>query len=180
MSRTDFEAAYIERYGHRPRGWNDDFQVYQDAHANGAWFGWQAGAAGIEAKAAPVGEPIRFWFIGDAGQQKGSTYCKKSSRDGSLAFFECEEDANRAALRHAGTEVYSVEYYRKPQAGAARQRQSGVVMPDVSAMAKVLSDRAADACNIDRTDNWAMYGQEYIDDVQAMLEVAHLNGGSHE
>lgn len=29
MSRTDFEAAYIERYGHRPRGWNDDFQVYQ-------------------------------------------------------------------------------------------------------------------------------------------------------
>ena len=56
MSRTDFEAAYIERYGHRPRGWNDDFQVYQDAHANGAWFGWQARAAGIEAKAAPVGE----------------------------------------------------------------------------------------------------------------------------
>lgn len=54
MSRTDFEAAYIERYGHRPRGWNDDFQVYQDAHANGAWFGWQARAAGIEAKVAPV------------------------------------------------------------------------------------------------------------------------------
>ena len=56
MSRTDFEAAYIERYGHRPRGWNDDFQVYQDAHANGAWFGWQARAAGIEVKAAPVWE----------------------------------------------------------------------------------------------------------------------------
>ena len=66
------------------------------------------------------------------------------------------------------------------QAGAAYQRQSGVVMADVSAMAKVLSDRAADACNIDRTDNWAMYGQEYIDDVQAMLEVARLNGGHHE
>lgn len=60
MSRTDFEAAYIERYGHRPRGWNDDFQVYQDAHANGAWFGWQARAAGIEAKAAPVGEREAF------------------------------------------------------------------------------------------------------------------------
>lgn len=60
MSRTDFEAAYIERYGHRPRGWSDDFQVYQDAHANGAWFGWQAGAAGIEAKAAPVGEREAF------------------------------------------------------------------------------------------------------------------------
>ncbi len=68
MSRTDFEAAYIERYGHRPRGWNDDFQVYQDAHANGAWFGWQARAAGIEAKAAPVGErdergAFEAWFF---------------------------------------------------------------------------------------------------------------------
>lgn len=61
-------------------------------------------------------EPVRFWFIGDAGQQKGATYCKKSSRDGSLAFFECEEDAKRAALRHPGTEVYPVEYYRIPQA----------------------------------------------------------------
>ena len=42
-------------------------------------------------------------------------------------------------------------------------------VPDVSAMARVLSDRSADACNIDRDDNWAMYGQEYIEDVQAML-----------
>lgn len=42
-------------------------------------------------------------------------------------------------------------------------------VPDVSVMARVLSDRSADACNIDRTDNWAMYGQEYIEDVQAML-----------
>ena len=70
------------------------------------------------------------------------------------------------------------------QAGAAHQRQQAreVVMPDVSAMAKVLSDRAADACNINRDDNWAMYGQEYIDDVQAMLGVARLNkgAGSHE
>jgi len=45
-------------------------------------------------------------------------------------------------------------------------------VPDVSAMARVLSDRSADACNIDRTDNWAMYGQEYIQDVQAMLAAA--------
>ena len=45
-------------------------------------------------------------------------------------------------------------------------------VPDVSAMARVLSDRSADACNIDRADHWAMYGQEYIDDVQAMLAAA--------
>lgn len=52
---------------------------------------------------------------------------------------------------------------------AAWQRTQSAGVPDVSAMARVLSDRSADACNIDRTDNWAMYGQEYIEDVQAML-----------
>ena len=41
-------------------------------------------------------------------------------------------------------------------------------------MARVLSDRSADACNIGRADNWAMYGQEYIEDVQAMLAAAAL------
>lgn len=65
-----------------------------------------------EAKAQGVGSPIRFWIIGDAGQKKGATLCKKSSRDGSLAFFETEEDATRAAKRHAGTAVYSVDYYK--------------------------------------------------------------------
>ena len=83
-----------------------------------------------------------------------------------------------------GNECFKDGVVRGFQAGAAHQRQQAreVVMPDVSAMAKVLSDRAADACNINRDDNWAMYGQEYIDDVQAMLEVARLNkgAGSHE
>lgn len=54
-------------------------------------------------------------------------------------------------------------------ARTAWQRTQSAGVPDVSAMARVLSDRSADACNIDRTDNWAMYGQEYIEDVQAML-----------
>lgn len=52
---------------------------------------------------------------------------------------------------------------------AAQQRTQAAAVPDVSAMAKVLSDRSADACNIGRDDNWAMYGQEYIEDVRAML-----------
>ncbi|MDZ4192898.1 MAG: hypothetical protein U1D65_12895 [Pseudomonas sp.] len=56
------------------------------------------------------------------------------------------------------------------RAGQRAAQSAGV--PDVSAMARVLSDRSADACNIDRTDNWAMYGQEYIEDVQAMLASA--------
>ena len=43
---------------------------------------------------------------------------------------------------------------------------------DVSRMARVLSDRAASACCVDPEDNWKVYGHEFIDDVQAMLEVA--------
>lgn len=51
-----------------------------------------------------------------------------------------------------------------------------VAVPDVSAMARVLSDRVASACCVDPDDNWAMYGQEYIEDVQAMLAAAHPAG----
>ena len=101
MSRTDFEAAYIERYGHRPRGWNDDFQVYQDAHANGAWFGWQAGAAGIEAKAAPVGEREAF----EAWCEESGQYVK------SPVVFEAFQ-AGAAHQRQQAREVVMPE--RKP------------------------------------------------------------------
>ena len=47
-----------------------------------------------------------------------------------------------------------------------------VSVPDVSAMARILADRSADACNVNREDNWAIYGQDYIDDVTAMLSAA--------
>lgn len=44
-----------------------------------------------------------------------------------------------------------------------------VSVPDVSSMARILADRNADACNVNREDNWAIYGRDYIDDVTAML-----------
>jgi len=47
-----------------------------------------------------------------------------------------------------------------------------VSVPDVSAMARILADRSADACNVNREDNWAIHGQDYIDDVTAMLAAA--------
>ena len=47
-----------------------------------------------------------------------------------------------------------------------------VSVPDVSAMARILADRNADACNVNREDNWAIYGQDYIYDVTAMLTAA--------
>ncbi len=136
MSRTDFEAAYIERYGHRPRGWSDDFQVYQDAHANGAWFGWQAGAAGIEAKAAPVGE-LRE------------------------AFEEWREES--------GQYVKSPVVFEAFQAGAAYQRQSGVVVPHDLLM-RVLEPITSEG-----------YINSKHELLSLMREFARLNGaGSHE
>lgn len=62
--------------------------------------------------------------------------------------------------------------YEAFKAGAAWQRAQGAGVPDVSAMAKVLSDRAASACCVDPDDNWKIYGQEYIEDVRAMLSAA--------
>ena len=47
-----------------------------------------------------------------------------------------------------------------------------VSVPDISAMARILADRNADACNVNREDNWAIYGQDYIYDVTAMLSTA--------
>ena len=47
-----------------------------------------------------------------------------------------------------------------------------VCVPDASTMARVLSDRAASACCVDPDDNWKIYGQEFIEDVRAMLAAA--------
>jgi hypothetical protein len=50
------------------------------------------------------------------------------------------------------------------------------VVPPVHVMAKALSDRHAEECNIDKDDNWKVYGQDYIDDVEAMLAAAKAGG----
>ena len=43
----------------------------------------------------------------------------------------------------------------------------------VSTAARVLNDRQADACNVDRDDQWKIYGQDFIEDAEAMLRAAH-------
>ncbi|MCV4065779.1 hypothetical protein OD781_35940, partial [Pseudomonas aeruginosa] len=42
--------------------------------------------------------------------------------------------------------------------------------PNVSAMARILSDRTATVCNVDADDHWQLYGDEIIADVNAMME----------
>lgn len=43
---------------------------------------------------------------------------------------------------------------------------------DVHRMARSLSDRMADACGVNRDDQWNLYGDEFNADVLAMLEAA--------
>lgn len=42
--------------------------------------------------------------------------------------------------------------------------------------ARVLSDRTADACNIDREDEWKIYSDTHIEDARAALEAAASEG----
>jgi hypothetical protein len=37
----------------------------------------------------------------------------------------------------------------------------------------VMNDRQAEACNVDKDDQWKIYGQDFIEDARAMLEAAH-------
>ena len=115
-----------------------------------AW--WKLDAEGSENKAAAY----EGWKARAAYAQGGPA----NQREAFRAW--CESIGYSAALMTCGDLAAF-------KAGAAWQRTQAAGVPDVSAMARVLSDRSADACNIDRTDNWAMYGQEYIEDVQAMF-----------
>ena len=43
----------------------------------------------------------------------------------------------------------------------------------ISRAGRILSDRYADACGVDREDSWKHYGQGFIEDARAALEAAH-------
>jgi hypothetical protein len=43
----------------------------------------------------------------------------------------------------------------------------------VVAGARVLNERQADACGVDRDDQWAIYSDDFKADARAMLEAAH-------
>jgi len=42
----------------------------------------------------------------------------------------------------------------------------------ISRAGRVLADRNADACGVDREDNWKVYGQDFIEDALAALIAA--------
>ena len=92
---------------------------------------------------------------------------RSADDEGNLGAKPLRSEADQQRYRGSAAQGSWVWFQR----GAAWQRAQ-VAVPDVSAMAKVLSDRAADACCVDPDDNWKIYGQEYIEDVRAMLAAA--------
>lgn len=113
------------------------------------------------AQSAPAGEREAVEVVGwRIGFPNGAGY-KLYEQHQSWAYEEC------GPVSYEAQDLMTVAQHERILASCQRTQAAGV--PDVSAMARVLSDRSADACNIDRADNWAMYGQEYIEDVQAML-----------
>lgn len=56
--------------------------------------------------------PNVYWVLFDATADK--KFIKKSLDDGSLAFFDTEQEASRAKARHTGTDYMRVEYYKHP------------------------------------------------------------------
>ncbi len=74
---------------------------------------------GDEPAPAQDEQPAVFWVLFDAtGSER---FIKKDVSDGTLAFFDSEDEAQRAKRRHPGTDYKLVEYYRAPNAQPAPQ-----------------------------------------------------------
>ena len=77
------------------------------------------GQAAVEQATAQDEQPAVFWVLFDAtGPER---FIKKDVSDGTLAFFDGEDEAQRAKRRHPGTDYKRVEYYRAPIAQTAPQ-----------------------------------------------------------
>ncbi len=85
--------------------------------ATAAAQGFRDGQAAVEPAAAQDEQPAVFWVLFDAtGPER---FIKKDVSDGTLAFFDSEDEAHRAKRRHPGTDYKRVEYYRAPIAQTA-------------------------------------------------------------
>lgn len=74
---------------------------------------------GDEPAPAQDEQPAVLWVLFDAtGPER---FIKKDVSDGTLAFFDSEDEAQRAKRRHPGADYKRVEYYRAPIAQTAPQ-----------------------------------------------------------
>lgn len=52
----------------------------------------------------------------------------------------------------------------------------GLTAAQLSVAARHMCNRSADACGVDREDNWKVYGQTFIDELREALEVGMAAG----
>lgn len=100
------------------------------------------GQAAVEQAPAQDEQPAVFWVLFDAtGPER---FIKKDVSDGTLAFFDSEDEAQRAKRRHPGTDYKRVEYYRAPIAQTVPQpEQSEELAWEVLKAATDILDRRA-------------------------------------
>lgn len=110
--------------------------------ATAAAQGFRDGQAAVEQAPAQDEQPAVFWVLFDAtGPER---FIKKDVSDGTLAFFDSEDEAHRAKRRHPGTDYKRVEYYRAPIAQTAPQpEQSGLDPHAIAQQVREALDRQA-------------------------------------
>lgn len=96
-----------------------------------------------------------FWVLFDAGTDQ--PYIKKSTVDGSLAFYDIEEEAAKAKRAHPGTDYKRVEYVPVGKFKAlleaandivTRHDKVGTVLTiDIESLADALADGFGDLVN---------------------------------
>jgi hypothetical protein len=87
--------------------------------ATAAAQGFRDGQAAVEQAAAQDEQPIEYWVLFDATGPV--PFIKKDMSDGTLAFYESEQEAKRAKRSHPGTDYKRVEYYRARPAQTEQQ-----------------------------------------------------------
>lgn len=116
MNKTREQWADIDQQAD-PAEPTDAFTAVDMATA--AAQGFRDGQAAVEQAPARDEQPAVFWVLFDAtGPER---FIKKDVSDGTLAFFDSEDEAQRAKRRHPGTDYKRVEYYRAPIAQTAPQ-----------------------------------------------------------
>jgi hypothetical protein len=75
---------------------------------------------------------------------------------------------------------YDIDQGTPPWPFAAQEQEKDAM---VLRAARALSDRSAEACNVNKEDNWAIYGDDFISDARAAIDAAlsaHTNEGAHD
>jgi len=69
--RAEFESAYSKKYRRKPQNFCNIIDAYKDAHANGAWWGWQESRKVIEIELPCIVHNLESWDDALHGRNDG-------------------------------------------------------------------------------------------------------------